>query len=69
MITDFKRLSDALDTVAAGSAPAPRADRIVAEIREQRDRIDSEIRQNGRAYVTVEGRRFLVRPSDSSQSR
>jgi tRNA(Phe) wybutosine-synthesizing methylase Tyw3 len=63
MITDFKKLSDALSSVASSSVSAPRGAQVVEAIRDQKERIDSEIREHGKAYVTVEGWKFLVRPA------
>ena len=55
MITNFKRLSEALDKAApiAGAG-------LVAAIRADRERICTEIAHNGAAYVEVNGQTFKV---------
>jgi hypothetical protein len=63
VITNFKKLSDALDRTAAASGSTPPASDIVAKIRDEQKRIKSDIQQKGIAYVTVDGRKFLVRSS------
>ncbi len=55
MITNFKQLSEALDT----AAPAPGAG-LVAAIRADEDRINREIKQTGVSYVTIDGRKFKL---------
>lgn len=55
MITNLKRLSDALDK----AAPAP-GKSVVAEIRSDMERINREVAEMGVSYVTVHGRRFKV---------
>jgi hypothetical protein len=58
MITNFKRLSEALDK----AAPAPGAG-LVAAIRADNERIRSEIAQKGAAYVEVNGQTFKISPA------
>jgi hypothetical protein len=65
MVTNLKKLSEALDRVAAANGPISPASDVVAKIREEKTRIESDIRQNGFAYVTVDGRKFEVRSSNS----
>jgi hypothetical protein len=65
MITNLKKLSAALDRVAAAQGQIPPAADVVAKIRDEKTRIESDIQHNGIAYVTVDGRRFRVRSSNS----
>lgn len=58
MISDLKKLSEALDA----AAPAP-GTRLAAAVRAQKRRIEQEILEKGSACVTVGGRTFKVVPA------
>ena len=68
MITDFKKLSDALDRVAPAPSAMPAVENVLAAIRDNRVSIESEIKETGLAHVTVDGRTIVVRRSDSEES-
>jgi hypothetical protein len=55
VVTNLKRLSDALDKAAP-----PAGEAVVAEIRSDMERINREVAQKGVSYITVDGRRFKV---------
>jgi hypothetical protein len=63
MITNFRRLSEALDK----AAPAPGAG-LVAAIRADNTRIRNEIAQKGAAYVEVNGQKFKVSPAAGKEA-
>jgi len=63
MITNFRRLSEALDK----AAPAAGAG-LVAAIRAQKERISVDIAQTGVAYVEVEGQTFKVSPATGKEA-
>ena len=63
VITNFKKLADALDKAAQTPPTAP-AEELVAAIRADKERIERDIRQKGSSLVTIDGRTFkVVRPS------
>jgi hypothetical protein len=55
MISDLKKLSEALDA----AAPAPGA-KLAATVRAEQVRIQQEIQERGVASITVDGRTFKV---------
>lgn len=61
MITNLKRLSNALDKAAPA---APTAESVVKAIEAQSERIQGEIKRAGTAYVKVNGLQVKLSPSD-----
>jgi hypothetical protein len=55
MVTNLKRLSDALDK----AAPVP-GEAVVAEIRSDMERINKEVAEKGVSFILVDGQRFKV---------
>jgi hypothetical protein len=62
MITNFRRLSEALDK----AAPPPGTG-LVAAIRADNERIRNEIAQKGAAYVEVNGQKFKISPTTGKE--
>jgi hypothetical protein len=65
VVTNLKRLSEALDKAALTSQST--AEGIVAQIRADRKRIAEDIERTGAAYVVIDGRRFKVLASDQGR--
>ncbi len=56
MISDLKKLSEALDAAAPGA-------KLAAAVRAEKTRIEQDIQEKGSAQVTVDGRTFKVVPA------
>lgn len=63
MITNFRRLSEALDK----AAPAAGAG-LIAAIRARKEQISNDIYRSGAAYVEVDGQTFKVLPATGKEA-